>query len=169
VAVANPADPVAVYQNVTEWRPTPVGAGVTAGTYLIQVNNNVALAGASSGATALYLDPADYTISGKTLRCRLQCLVLTNSVAPAVNFTFHLYPVATTAGTGPANPTIATVGTSVTNAVVTAPGATSTTPAVSSDVNFPAAGLYVFAFIPSGTTAANSAEYLGVRLQARQV
>lgn len=147
-----------------------LAGGVTANTYVLYTNSGIVLNVAASAFTAFYLDPADYGAGTRTAKVRLRAWVVTNTTAPGMNFTFHLYPVATW-GTPSANgrAAVATVGTSVTNAAINAPAANGPTTAVSADAAFPAAGYYVLGLVTSGTTAANSNTELGVRLDMRQV
>jgi hypothetical protein len=140
-----------------------LGTAFAAGTYIFYETGAAALAAVGSAFGQFYLDPADYIAQ----KVRVRAWMSTNAVAPAANFTFHLYPVATRNGASGARVGIATVGTSVTNAAINAPALSTTNQAASADAAFPAAGYYVLALVVSATTAANSTAEVGCRLDAR--
>jgi hypothetical protein len=158
----------ATYRTKVSVRIGAIGSGVGAGTYLFAPAVIRALAAASSGEATFKLDPADLaTISGLSKFVRIRATVETNAVAPAINFVFHLYPVATWGGASGAQPTVATVGASAGNAAINTPGAGAPTSADSADIAYPTAGEFVLACVTSGTTAANSSCLLRVELQER--
>lgn len=145
-----------------------VGEGVAANT-----SNPLVGGGFATPADSLLeLDPADFNANTRTTKLRLRFTAVTNAVAPAVNYTAGLYPIATYGGAAGAGPTIATVGTVVTGstAVISTPAAAGrATPAVSTDFNFPAAGAYLLGVVPSGAAAVNAVVHLIVTLEFRQV
>lgn len=147
---------------VTDWRiGAAIAGGVAATTLLFHFTSTVAVAAAASAVANLRLDPAIFPMS----KLAVQGQVITNAVAPAVNFAFHLYPIATWGGASAANPTIATLGASLGSGTVTAPAAGGASAvAESAAFDFPTAGPYALAVVTSGTTAANSVSYPQVRL-----
>lgn len=159
------------YLPVTDWRlGSQIAGGVAATTLLFAYTSSTAVAAASSATTALYLDPAAFPGGSRTLKLRLQAAVITNAVAPAITFTFHLYAIATWGGASGAAPTVATLGSSQGNVAIATPAAGGpSTVSASSDFNFPSAGWYALAVVTSGTTAANSSTFPFVRLQRRNV
>lgn len=160
------------YIPVTDWRiGSAIAGGTAASTLLIAYTNSLAVAAASSAFPSLYLDPAAFPGGAtRTLKLRLQAAVITNAVAPAVTFTFHLYAIATWGGASGANPTVASLGASQGNVAIATPAAGGPSAvSASADFTFPSAGWYVLAVVTSGTTAANSASYPAVRLQRRNV
>jgi hypothetical protein len=155
-----------LYKPITDWRVgSVIAGGVAATTLMFAYVSTVAVAAASSAVCNLRLNPADFPTS----KLKVQGQVVTNAVAPAINFAFHLYPIATWGGASGANPTIASLGTSLGSGTVTAPASGGPSSiAESADFDFPAAGSYALAVVTSGTTAANSDTYPFVRLLRRE-
>jgi hypothetical protein len=110
-------------------------------------------------------DPGDYVSSGRTAKFRLRCMILTNAVAPAANFTIGLYPVATIGGASGASPNIATLGGVIGAVTINAPAANAMTRGVGADFNAPASGLYAFGYLVNVVTAANCLNIVYARLQ----
>jgi hypothetical protein len=117
-------------------------------------------------APFLYLDNADYAISGRNTRLRLRGTVSSNATPPAITFTFGLYPVT---ASGAADTVIMTLGTVVASstAAVASPAASETTAAVSSEFAVPSDGLYAFGVVTSAQLANNNSSYLTAELQQR--
>lgn len=148
-------------------------AAPPAGTYVLgSGDDSTASAAPFPASQAFYLDPADYAVTGRSSMLRVRGFVVVNATAPATNWTFGLYGVATWGGAAGAVPTIATLSavTAGSTAAINAPGATAPTTAASADFAFPAAaGYYVLAVVNSGAAAANSRLAAKAVLQLRQV
>lgn len=141
------------------------------GAYTV-ANVIVGTAGAHVSDNLLYLDPAIYAANSRVTKLNLRYAVVTNAIAPAITFTAGLYPIATYAAAGGAQPTINTVGTVIsgsTVAVASPPGSSVLTSSSSGDFNFPAAGAYVLCVITSGTVAANAVVDNVLQLEMRRV
>jgi hypothetical protein len=108
----------------------------------------------SNGGLPIYLDAADFTMTGRTpkLRLRVQAVV---GGAPGITFTFGIYPITVTNSAGTAVLTPGTVIAGSTAAIAT-PGANSKQLVTSSTISFPTADQYIVAVALSGATAAAS-------------
>lgn len=147
-----------------------VGGVLAASTWVLIPDGSVSpTTGATVGRAPFYFDPADYPDGSRTGKLRLQASVVTNSIAPASDFTFGLYPV--TAVSGAANTFAITLGTVVSGSTVlfSAPAANSKFGNSSTEISLPSAGHYVLAVVTSATTAANSLTGLRAALQYRAV
>lgn len=143
------------------------GAGTGAATYIQTLGNLTNGVNGTAVTAAPYLDPADYAVNGKTTRYRLRAQVLTNATAPAVNFTFGLYPVSTVKGA--AGGITFNVGTVISGSTVAinTPAKESLNQGNSGDFTAPAANFYVIGCVVSGTTAASSWVNISCQLQYR--
>jgi hypothetical protein len=127
-----------------------------------------------------YLDPppiwpiraADFAVVSKTTKLRLSAQALFNEVAPAINFTFGLYPITV----GGDNDEVGTeffydTGTVVAGSTVavSAPAADTVTLGVGSDFDLPANGAYVVAVVTSAQMATDSMGAVQAQLQVRNV
>lgn len=112
---------------------------------------------------------ADWAVAGMTTKLRLRVITVTNLTAPGVNFTYGLYPIASTAGG--ASQVSVTVGTVVSGSTVTrsAPASASNFVDVTSDFSLPSGGAYVPGLALSGATAASSQVDCAWELQVRNV
>lgn len=122
----------------------------------------------TSGKPFLYLDPADYAVSGLTTKYRFRAAVATNATAPAITYTFGLYPVTTAGGAGTQAFTLGTV-TSGSTVAIASPSASTVTGGTGSDFTPPSAGGYVLGVQLSGAPAANSRNFLYLALQVHHV
>jgi hypothetical protein len=111
-----------------------------------------------------YFDPADYAVAGRNTMLRIQATVVTNATAPAANFTFGLYPAASTSG-GLITNGGAVAGSTI---AVNAPALNTMTTVNSAEFAAPAAALYVLAVSMSATAAAGSTQSFRAQLQLRQ-
>lgn len=150
-----------------------LGLDAVAGTYLFQTGAAGAMSASpftSSPITAynplFYFDDADYTVANKTLKLRLRAQVAANATAPAINFTFGLYPITVAGGADAMTYTAGTVVPGST-AALTTPSASTITQGNSGDFAFPVDGAYAFAVVTSGTIANNSAVSCHAQLQYR--
>lgn len=115
-----------------------------------------------------YFDDADYTVAGLTQKLRLRCQILANATAPAITYTFGLYPVSVAGGSNILNITFGSVVASSTSAIVS-PSASTVTSAVNSDFTVPSDGGYALGVVTSGAMATNSAVLCAAQLQTRNV
>lgn len=125
----------------------------------------------SDQAGPIYIDPTDYTANTRSNKLRVRAGVINDAVAPAVNFTIGLYPVATWGGASGSVPTVATLGAVVAGSTVAinTPAAAGPTIGNSGDFTAPAAGWYVLGVVVSGAAAAGSDMTFAATLQCRQV
>lgn len=127
-------------------------------------------AGNKAGAIVFPFDPADYAIAGKTPKLRLRGALLTNAVAPALNFTCGMHLVSSTGGGTDAmivNLAAAVAGSTFTR---NAPAASSVLRDVTSDFTPPAAGVYALAAQTSvNQLAASAAVAIMLQLQLHYV
>lgn len=116
----------------------------------------------------IYFDDADYTVGGLTQKLRVRCQVSANATAPAITFTFGLYPLTVAGSNDTVTFTLGTVVPSSTQAIAT-PSASTITSAVNSDFTIPSDGAYALGVSTSGTIANNSAVLCSAQLQTRSV
>lgn len=119
-------------------------------------------------AQLVYLDPADYAVSGLTAKLRVRAMVVVNNVAPAQNFVVGLYPYTAAGGAGQITITAGTV-VSGSTATINTPAANATVAAVSTDFNVPSAGGFALGVSLNTTTAANSNVIVIATLQVHHV
>lgn len=167
---ADPATLMGAYRTVSE-ATCGSNATLTSGVYVLcgsgaELNKSPASVTAAD-PLLFYLDGADYAVSGLTAKVRVRGTVFTNGTAPAITFTFGLYPV-TMSNTPGVTVTTGTVTTGSTAAVVS-PGANAATSAVSTDISIPTAGAYTLGVAASGSTAANANVVVQARLDLRHV
>lgn len=150
-------------------------ADVGAGTFFLvnepTANASTPVAVYSGGASAhpphlIWLDAADYAVSGKTTRLRVRGVVSTNGTAPTATFTFGLRPVTFS---GAADTLTATAGTVVSEstAAVSSLGTNASKAAVSADFTMPATGAYALTVVTSATLTNNAAVLCNAWLQFR--
>jgi hypothetical protein len=145
--------------------------GATAGVYSFGIAaGGLVLSGTTSSVLiqSLSFAAADYAVSGLTAKGRLRCSILANATAPAITFTFGLYPVTCAGSAGLSQLTLGTVVTGST-AVITTPPASTPTQAVGSDFTLPADGVYVLGAALSGTVAANAFGQVSARFDIHHV
>ena len=165
---AKPVTLLGQYRTVSEAQSF-VTAGATSAAYMFRWGSGVQPSASSAAtAAAMYFDPSDFAVSGLTTKMRVRGVVTTNGTAPAITFTFGLYPVAASGGASSIIHTLGTVVSGSTAAVAT-PAINSVTAAVSSDFNVPSAGGYALGIALSGTTAASSACFVMARLEVHHV
>jgi hypothetical protein len=145
----------------------------SAGTYFLAPGETGTDGLLLSGATTnhqtpdvFYFDDADYAISGRTTKLRVRAQVLVNATAPAITFTFGLYPV--TVGGGPAVVAF-TAGTVVSGSTtaIASPGASAGSQANSGDFTIPSDGYHALCVALSGDPAANFRGLVSAQLQVR--
>lgn len=146
---------------VSLWANNTMGAG----NYVALDNGSPAVVGL--GAVTFRFCPitvTDHAVAGLSTKFRIQAATVTNTVAPAVNFTYSIASVATTAGSG-GNLTFA-IGSPLGSVTRSAPAASSGLIDAGSDFTL-SSNLYVIVVTPSGTPASGSLTSMTVRLQVR--
>jgi hypothetical protein len=156
------------YRNILTVNST-LGLDQAAGTYSLRDADLLVATGINIGTAppaGVYIDDADFAISGRTIRLRLRVQFASNATAPGINFTFGLYPVSVA---GIADTVAYTLGTVVSGSTVTlnTPSASTVTSGVGSDFAVPTDGLYVLGVVTSGTQANNNAAGIHAQLQRR--
>src|SRR6185437_14757132 len=108
---------------------------------------------------AIYINPTDYpSVNGLSPKLRLTISSFVNATAPAVTFTFGLYPITAPGSAGGAGVRSHTIGTVVTGSTITlaTPSANTNNASIGSDFAMPAAGWYVICVTYSAGIAASS-------------
>lgn len=150
------SSPLGVWRTVA----TSFGAMVALGTTPAYFSTNGLTTGGSLTAMGMWSPPAaaDIAVTSKTTRLRLRVPYATNATAPAITFTWGLYPVTTGGGAGLLTLTLGTVVAGST-ASVASPSANTGGVATGSSFDssvLTAGNLYVLGVVGSGTQAANS-------------
>jgi hypothetical protein len=167
----------ATFPQLVGWRSVLACAGIgssalTAATWVFMENGGMApaAAGQTVAFKGVYIDDADYTVSGKTTKLRLRAQLSTNATAPGVNFTFGLH-VVTVSGGGAGQIQASSIGAAIAGSTVAinAPGGSSQNQGVSTEFNVPADGFYMLGVTPSGAPAANSIQNFNAQLQLKHV
>lgn len=141
----------------------PAGSGEF--TYLFTGGGSLLRSGGTAkiGLGILYLNPADYAVSGRSTKLIIKGNVLVNEVAPTTNFSFNLFAVSTFQG--PENEVGAILGSLVeTTATLTAPGAKTLNTLESAAFAFPSAGYYALTVGMTGSIAAKSLVNLNAQM-----
>jgi hypothetical protein len=142
-----------------------------ASTWIIREGSVISQSGQVSGTppVALYIVSSNMSVAGKSAVLSLAVQHLTNNVAPAVNFTYGLYPV--TIGTGTNAGVLITLGTVVTGSTVAinTPAINSLAQATSTDFALPADGYYALGFTNSGAPTVNHLSLATMQLRLRHV
>lgn len=174
--LAAATDPSGAYESMKpiQYVSSTFGSGAVVGTYPLWLNYTAATGLPTPAMTTpFYVDPADWTASGRVLKYVLRGGVITNAVAPLSTFAFTMTPVASWGGASGAAPTVATLGAAVsgsTTPTIVAPAAAGPSALVSSTFDAPAAGWYTLSIILSGVnTAANSHVAMHASLYAKQI
>ncbi|HVY79314.1 MAG TPA: hypothetical protein VG898_12495, partial [Solirubrobacterales bacterium] len=140
-----------------------------------QANPNMDASGSASGSFVgsairppdfIYLDDADYAVSGKTTKLRLRVQVAVNPTKAALKFTFGLYPI-TPEGSAKTLDFVAGELVTGSSAVVNEPAALGISQTASGDFNVPADGLYAICVTTSAALTENSAVVCAAQLQVR--
>lgn len=148
------------------------GPGSTAAGGVYALGGTGALVPLANTTPAFYLDPADFLANTRVSKLRMKGTLVTNAVAPTINYTFGLYPVATWGGGSNVTPFVATLGAVIAGsspAAINTPGANSTTIVTGADFSFPAVGWYVLGLLTSNAQPANCIVQATGQLQLRQV
>lgn len=143
--------------------------GETVGSYAFRIDTPVSVISGAAGAdktlSLIYLDPAEYAgnvpTTGGNLKLRLQGDMWEyGTTAPGQTINVCLFPFSVTTGN-------ITLGAAALSAVVTPASANGRSSGTSSEINFPAAGMYALGFSIGGTIAAGHDSHLTGRLQVR--
>lgn len=173
--LAATVDPTGAYTSAKPiFRTTSTISGTAAaGTYGMRMDGgSTSPLPLPASAYVVYLDPAQWTASGRTVRYQLRGHIITNAVAPTSTYAWALYPVATWGGTSGNYPTVATIGAAVTGSTtanIAAPVLGGPTGPVSVDFDAPAAAWYMIGLIQTGASAANANVAVFANLFAKQV
>lgn len=172
IEVARLATALGVYRTVggmsTFFQGSGAGGAVT---YYPGTGGGVLISGTGGGAGAIQVpvNLPDLAVPGLTTQFRLRLSAITNTIAPGVNFTYGLYPVASSAGAGAS--LIVTLGTVVSGSTLSQPTPTASANGTTagSDFTIPSSGVYIIGVAVSGSIAANAAMAVTVQLQARHI
>lgn len=132
-----------------------VTGAVSGTTYLFNLNSVTTVGAANSAVCGFPFDPTHYAERGKLTKLRLILGIITNLVAPGVNFSASLVPITGIGGASGAAPTITAVGAALVTTTLLAPAAASAVRGYA-ETNAPAAGHYALALTLSGAQAAGS-------------
>lgn len=151
------------------------GGGAGAGTYPLHKNFSAAATTPWGAIIApLYLDPTDWTASGRTVNYVIRGNMITNAVAPGagVSYNFGLYPITAWGGASGAAPTVTALGSVVTDSTtptISNPAAGGPTAQVIIEFAAPVAGWYALCVVQTGSAAANAHTVSHATLYAKQV
>lgn len=170
--LATSAKPVTVlgqYKTVADSGLVLTSANTGATTYIGSQGGGLSVATTTSGLLDVFpLDPADHAVTGLTTQFRIHTATITNTVAPAVNFTYSLRQITGLAG-GASSITITTVGSALGAVTRAAPAAQASFIDNGSDFTLPGSGVYVLCVSSSGTPAVNSNAQFRVTLQVHHI
>lgn len=122
--------------------------------------------------SALYLDDADYAVTGKTTKLRIRAQAYVNGIAPGRTFTVGLYPITAVGGAGGAEVIQATLGAVLAGSTVpfASPAIGSRSAGASADFAFPGDDHYALGVnLAGGAITANSVVAICAHLQVRHV
>ena len=160
------------YRTVISPRAILLPDTVSAGTYVGLPDLATATAASATGAATgvVYLNPADYAVTGKTTKYRVKADCFTNATSvDTLTVTWGFYPVSATAGgTDASTITLGTVTSGSTVAFVDQATSTRGT-GNSGDFTAPAAGYYALGAVTSDAPGANSYVTTSASLQVRNV
>lgn len=166
-ASLDPGPAYSTWKNLRSGAGT-IGASVVAGSYVLAETNNAAAGYPAAQPLNVipyyqFFDPADYAVSGRTVRYRLQVTCFTSATAPGANFSVNLFPASYVGATF-------TVGSATPGMTVTfsTPAANSVLNLNGSEVAAPVAGIYALGVTNSATTAVGSTTVFRATLQMRQ-
>lgn len=111
---------------------------------------------------------ADYAVSGLTTQFRIQASTITNTIAPAINFTFGVFQLVTTGGAG-GNTSIVSGGPVLGGVTRAAPAASSPFTDTGADFTISSNGVYVLCVTTTGTPTVNSNTMPTIRLQVHNI
>lgn len=118
-------------------------------------------------AAGMYIDPADYAVSPRTLEVRLQMGIAANGTLPGVTFAIGVYRLASIGSSNGMPPTVnASSQVAISGALTVPTGANAYTVG---DFTLPGAAFYFVTVTPSGSVAANSGLAFTATLQHRAV
>lgn len=162
---------LAVYRNLLD-RHAWLGDGDAASTRLAIPGTGQAKASGDANATQaiIYIDSADWSISGKTTKLNLQAMCNTNATSlGTITFICRMYAVSAVAGG--ADTSSLTIGSAVSGSSVTFtnPSTSTSTTSTSGDFNLPANGIYALGINNDATPATDSRATFNLVLRIRHV
>lgn len=164
------ADVDARYQTIARNASRSIASVVTgAAVYAVQPGGAV-VTQATSLPQLFYIDPDDYSISGRTTKLRVVAGCLVSDTAPATTLTLGLYPVTNmSGGASTSNPNFGTVVTGTTVAFASPGVNTESAQTYTSGINLPAEGWYGLGIDALGAMAANSVVTIPFRVEVRNI
>lgn len=154
------------YRTIFSGGPNQQNGTVAASTrYFVATEKEIEATATNGRALLFYFAKADYEVAGKTQKLRLRAQTITGTTAPAVTYTFGLYPLSSVSG---GTFTVGSVASGSTVAFAT-PSGNTLNQANSGDFTIPADGYYAVGIVISGSTAAGSANGFSFQLQTRSV
>lgn len=125
---------------------------------------------AGSAQAALYFDPADFAVTGRTTQIRLRSVLISNAVAPGQSLISSFKPIATWFTTSGSTLGIATLtGGGIVASNHTSIGANTREVITSSTATAPAAGYHALSVFSPGSLTAGAAVTMILTLQYRQI
>lgn len=153
------------YRNIIE-RGAPIDA--LSSDRVLQNDTSINASGTTAARGAFYFDPADFAISGRTTKIRVEAGWMVNDTAPGVTMNVALYRVTGISG-GAAAHSITLAGAADATAASGVLAANGLSRAVSADITAPVAGFYVLVLDLSGAMAVGSSVQVRARVQLRHV
>lgn len=164
------SDTLAAYRTLQTTNIIGTGLGsITTTVRLMRADGVIHVSNTGFAWQGLYIDPADYAVTGKSTKLRVRAQIVTNGTDPNIDVTVGLYPV--TAWGGSANLLAYSVGTvlgsvTFTNATL---GVNNCYSSAGSDFDIPSAGNFALGVVGSSSQAANSALGIMAQLQLRHI
>jgi uncharacterized protein YaiE (UPF0345 family) len=160
------AIPASVYRTLLRCA-TNISTSAAAATKYAIINGAQIISSPGAATTAqaapwfLYLDDAEYAVTGKTIKLRVRGMVSVGTVTPAVTYTFGLYPLTVSSSS-------IALGTVVAGSAATVAPATSEIKHSTDGADFtiPADGIYGLGVTVSGTPGANANVYAALQMRA---
>jgi hypothetical protein len=156
------------YRTVDEISLDLTSANTGATTYTASASGTADAIGTNTFPVVIPITLADYAVSGLTTQFRVQAATITNTVAPAVNFTFACQQIATLGGVA-GSIKIASLVAAPATVTRSAPAASSGFVDSTADFTLTPGGVWVLTVASSGTPAANSNTMFRLRLQVHNI
>lgn len=151
-----------------------LGTGITAGTFTLFPNSSSHKSAADVVANTfpfIYLQAADYLLTGFTTKLRVKLVAGFNATAPGtITFTAGLFPVTVAGGTGAFIPTLGAVVSGSNGGTIVNPSLSTVNVSTGqADFTIPADGAYALGYTTSATSATNGFVKVQAVLQMRNV
>jgi len=142
-----------------------------AAVYTLGENGGVTAQSSTAAAWSfLYLDPDDWSITGRSTKLRVVAACAVNDNAPAITMTVGLHPVGTpSGGVNVFNANLAAAVTGTTIAFATPAANSKSVQTYTTDIALPSEGWYGVGVEASGAMAANSVVEIPLRVEIRNV